>query len=172
MYKVYIFILLICFWLVMGLSCFSQVVELDKNNTPLISHGDSLFTMQEMWVQSFESELKQRQSELSTERKNKKLKKLLHTKKTEVLQTIDTLVIEIEQLTAERDSLQQVITKGLQTVSRSALGQIHKLNRKLNDKRAKLQAMTAIIHRLNKWIYRLVVVTATETTILLLILLI
>ena len=170
MARLYIFLLLIAFWFFSGWACLGQVVEVTKDNTPLISHGDSLFTMQEMWVQSFQSELKQRRKLLSAERRNKWLRKKLHTKKKDVLQTIDTLVIEVEMLTYQRDSLQNVITTGLQGVSRDALRQIHTLNKTINEKRSKIQAMSAIVTKLNKWIVRLVIITGSETLLIILLL--
>jgi hypothetical protein len=118
-------------------SVFAQIKTITKKELPGYALGDSLYIVDEVWVQEYREEVKQRANQINADRKVDALKEILHRKR-KIEPIIDSLVRELDIVTAKRDSLQDVLRTSLlnsnltliQTIERYEV-KIHALNKNI-----------------------------------------
>jgi peptidoglycan hydrolase CwlO-like protein len=116
---------------------FAQVKTVTKKEMPGYAIGDTIYLVDEAWVQEYREEVKQRANQINADRKVEALKEILHRKR-KIEPIIDSLVRELDTVTAKRDSLQDVLRTSLlnsnltliQTIERYEV-KIHALNKNI-----------------------------------------
>ena len=93
-----------------------QTKKLESNDLPQLIKSDTIIVDVEVWVQTPNSEIKQRHKIKVLEKRNEHIKNLIH-KKESYESVMDTLIVEIRQLEVENDSLQLMIVEQGKSIS-------------------------------------------------------
>lgn len=118
---------------VLLLSCqigLSQVKNIGAKQLPGYSINDTIYTITEVWIQVYSEEINQRSELINNERKIEALKDILH-KKRKIEPVIDSLIIELGNVSKERDSIVNVLKTGLVDVSKSMVETIETYEKKI-----------------------------------------
>ena len=160
-------ILVLLLWIA-HLSLISQTI-IRKSSLPIIVDRDTLVIETSVWIETEESEIRQRGREKKLRAKLNGVRDILNRKKYKE-EAIDSLINEMSILTAEKDSLAKV----LDTITKELIDEFED---KLLEKSDKIQSLSIAlseererVDKLNKKLRICYAVIIAETVLLILIL--
>lgn len=124
----YLFILMLCS------VCYAQNRVLDNNNLPEVIKNETVTVKAEAWVEPVDSEIEQRAKINFLEKKIKKIHTTLSDKHN-YKHNLDSLFLVIDNITIERDSLNEVIKSGSEEIVKDCSNKSSYLTSQLNSVR-------------------------------------
>ncbi len=108
---------------------FGQVKVVKKTDLPAYVKHDTI-VVKDVWIKDVKEEAKDRKKILVLEKKITRITNILHEKRN-INKSIDSLLIEVEEITNQRDSLQRFIDNDIKEETSKILGRLKDLNNRI-----------------------------------------
>ena len=133
----------------LGLSYSQETKVLLSKDLPQLVSSDTVVIRVEVWVQTPNSEIRQRHKIKILEKRNEHIKKLIK-KKEDYESVIDTIINDMSVLERENDSLQKIITAQGESVSIDVRNRLLDNNKRLTESKERYFALQNKMLRVRK----------------------